>query len=126
MASVPVRNAGLGSAINNAISRVGQPLVWAALFIAMTATFYPTLAELVPGLDPNDPALRALIQPLASAPADVDADLAAAAREASIGSFRLAMLVSAALLVAGAAISAVGLRPLSSGARDAPAEALSG
>lgn len=110
MASVPVRNAGLASAINNAISRVGQPVVWAILFIAMTSAFYPTLAELVPGLDVNDPAVRALVQPLASIGADVDPVLAAAAREASVGSFRMAMLVSAGLLAAGAAISAVGLR----------------
>jgi EmrB/QacA subfamily drug resistance transporter len=110
MGSVPVRNAGLASAINNAISRVGQPLVWAVLFIAMTASFYPALAALVPGVDVNDPGLRSLVQPLASPAHGVDPGLAAAAREASVASFRLAMLVSAGLLVAGAAISAVGLR----------------
>lgn len=110
MASIPVRNAGLGSAINNAISRVGQPLVWAGLFVLMTAAFYPALSELVPGLDVNDPALRRALQPLATIPDDVPAELAAAAREASVGSFRLAMLASAGLLAVGAAISAVGLR----------------
>jgi EmrB/QacA subfamily drug resistance transporter len=124
MASVPVRNAGLGSAINNAISRVGQPLVWAALFIAMTASFYPALAELVPGLDPGDPALRELVQPLASTAGDLDPTLAAAVREASVGSFRLAMLVSAGLLAIGAAISAIGLRPVrAEPGRDAPPSA---
>jgi hypothetical protein len=111
MGSVPVRNAGLASAINNAISRVGQPLVWALLFIAMTATFYPTLAALVPGLDVSDPALRDAVQPLASVHGDVPDEVASAAREASIASFRLAMIVSAGLLVTGAAISAIGLRP---------------
>jgi MFS family permease len=119
MASIPVRNAGLGSAINNAVSRVGQPLVWAVLFIAITASFYPALAELVPGLDVTDPALRELVQPLASVPRNLDPDLVAAAREASIGSFRLAMLVSAALLVIGAMVSAIGLRQTGGG----PAEA---
>ncbi|HEX2844769.1 MAG TPA: MFS transporter, partial [Candidatus Limnocylindria bacterium] len=49
MSSIPVRNAGLGSAINNAVSRVGSPLVSAVLFIVITATFYPTLASLAPG-----------------------------------------------------------------------------
>jgi EmrB/QacA subfamily drug resistance transporter len=117
MGSVPVRNAGLASAINNAISRVGQPLVWALLFIAMTASFYPTLAELVPGLDVNDPALREAVQPLASIHGDVADAVASAAREASITSFRLAMIVSAGLLVVGAAISAIGLRP-SAGKRE--------
>jgi len=117
MGSVPVRNAGLASAINNAISRVGQPLVWALLFIAMTATFYPTLGELVPGLDVNDPALRDAVQPLASVHGDVPAEVASAARDASIAAFRLAMIVSAGLLVIGAAISAIGLRP-SAGRRE--------
>ena len=31
MSSVPVRNAGVGSAVNNAISRVGSPLVGALI-----------------------------------------------------------------------------------------------
>jgi EmrB/QacA subfamily drug resistance transporter len=110
MSSVPVRNAGLGSAINNAVSRVGSPLVSAVLFIAITATFYPALAGLVPGLDVTDPAVRAAVQPLTSPPAGTDAALATAARQASTDAFHLAMLVSAALLVAGAVINAIGIR----------------
>ena len=34
MGSIPVGNAGIGSAINNAISRVGQPLLGAVIFVA--------------------------------------------------------------------------------------------
>ena len=110
MSSVPVRNAGLGSAINNAVSRVGSPLISAVLFIAITGAFYPTLAALVPGLDVNDPQVRDEIQPLLSPPADTDPALAEAARRASTDAFHLAMLVSAALLVAGAALNGVGIR----------------
>ncbi|MDQ2688759.1 MAG: MFS transporter [Chloroflexota bacterium] len=110
MSSVPVRRAGLGSAINNAVSRAGSPLVSAVLFIAITATFYPTLASLVPGLDVSDPAVRESVQPLTSPPPDLDQRLADAARQASTDAFHLAMIVSAALLVAGAAINAVGIR----------------
>ncbi|HEX7196945.1 MAG TPA: MFS transporter [Candidatus Limnocylindria bacterium] len=110
MSSVPVRNAGLGSAINNAISRVGAPLVSALLFIAITATFYPTLANLVPGLNVNDPEVRQEVQPLTSTPEGTDAVLADAARRASTDAFQLAMLVSAGLLVAGAAINGLGIR----------------
>ena len=43
MGSIPGRFSGLGSAINNAISRVGQPLLGAIIFIAISATFYATL-----------------------------------------------------------------------------------
>jgi EmrB/QacA subfamily drug resistance transporter len=110
MSSIPVRHAGLGSAINNAISRVGSPLVSAALFIAITATFYPSLAGLLPGIDVADPAVRAQIQPLTSPPEGTEPVLADAIRRASTDAFRLAMLVSAALLLAGAAINLVGIR----------------
>ena len=110
MSSVPVRRAGLGSAINNAVSRAGSPLVSAVLFIAITATFYPTLAGLVPGLDVNDPAVREQVQPLTSTPPDVEPRLADAARQASTDAFHLAMIVSAALLLAGAAMNGVGIR----------------
>ncbi|MCA1571813.1 MAG: MFS transporter [Chloroflexi bacterium] len=110
MSSIPVRNAGLGSAINNAVSRVGSPLVSAVLFIAITAAFYPTLAGLVPGLDVNDPEVREQVQPLTSPPDGTDPALADAARQASTDAFHLAMLVAAGLLVAGAGMNAVGIR----------------
>ena len=123
MGSVPVRNAGLGSAINNAVSRVGSPLVSAVLFIAITATFYPTLAALVPGLDVDDPEVRGHVQPLTSVPDGTDPALADAAREASTDAFHLAMLVSAGLLVAGATMNGIGIRNPSSDAADAEAAA---
>ncbi len=123
MSSVPVRRAGLGSAINNAVSRAGSPLVSALLFIAITATFYPAMASLVPGLDVDDPALREQVQPLTSVPADVGDEIARAAQEASTDAFRLAMVVSAALLLAGAAINGVGIRNPSSAELEAAAGA---
>jgi EmrB/QacA subfamily drug resistance transporter len=111
MSSVPVRNAGLGSAINNAISRIGQPLLSAVVFIVVTGTFYATLASLVPGLDPNDPELRMMVQPLN--PPDLRAPSSAilyAARVASTDAFHLATIVCAALLAAGATVNWFGLR----------------
>jgi EmrB/QacA subfamily drug resistance transporter len=110
MNSVPARNSGLGSAINNALSRVGQPLVGAVIFIAITASFYAGLAGRVPGLDPNDPAIRAAIVPLNPPLPGTPPALVAAAKAASVDSFHLAALVSAALMAAGSAVSAIGLR----------------
>jgi EmrB/QacA subfamily drug resistance transporter len=109
MASVPVDRAGLGSAINNAVSRVGQPLVIAAVFIAITSGFYTSLAAAVPGASPNDPKLHA-IQPLNPPPAGTDAVLAAAARAASTDAFHLAILVSVGLLLLGALVNWYGIR----------------
>ena len=123
MASVPVRNAGLGSAINNAISRVGQPLLSAIVFTVVSGAFYVTLAGLVPGLDPGSDSLRSAVQPLNPPPAGTANDIVVAARVASTDAFHLAALVSVALLVAGAAVNWFGLRDEqgASDARTAPA-----
>jgi hypothetical protein len=110
MGSIPSRNSGLGSAINNALSRVGQPLLGAVIFVAITASFYATLASMVPGLDPADPGVRASIVPLNPARAGTDPALAAAAKLASVDAFHLASFVSAVLMIAGAAVSWFGLR----------------
>ena len=102
MRSVPGRQAGLASAINNAISRVGPQLAGALIFIVVTASFYATMATLVPGLDVNSSQVREDIPPI-NRPADsVPPDQVAAARTASTDSFHLAMLTASTLLVAGA------------------------
>ena len=110
MTSVPVRNAGLGSAINNAVSRVGQPLLAAVIFIVVTGSFYATLADRVPGVDPSDRGLRRDVAPLNRPARGTSPEIVAAARVASTNAYHLAMLVGAALLVAGAATNWIGLR----------------
>ena len=112
MGSAPVERAGLASAINNALSRVGQPLVSAAIFILITDRFYTSLAARVPGLDPRSPDLRESVQPLNAPAAGVDAAIADAARIASADAFHVAILVVAGLLVAGALVNWIGLRPI--------------
>ena len=109
MASVPVANAGLASSINNAISRIGPQLAGAVVFIAVTAVFYISLASRVPGADPNSPTLRAQVSPLNRPTASAPATVAAAARYASADAFHTAMLISAGLLLAGAAANAIGV-----------------
>ncbi|HEX5148334.1 MAG TPA: MFS transporter [Candidatus Limnocylindrales bacterium] len=110
MSSIPGRFSGLGSAINNAISRVGQPLLGAFIFIAISATYYGSLAAKAPGLDTAANDVRKAFQPLNPAPGSVPADQVAAATQASVDAFHLAMLVMAGLLVLGAATSWFGLR----------------
>jgi MFS family permease len=80
MTSVPVRNSGLGSAINNAISRVGPQLAGALIFIFLTANFYSLLAARLPGVDVSSEAFRAQVSPLNT---PTDPHLVALAREAS-------------------------------------------
>jgi EmrB/QacA subfamily drug resistance transporter len=110
MSSVPVRNAGVASAINNAISRIGQPILSALIFVVVSGSFYTALAGSVPALDANDPALRAIVQPLNPPKPGAAAEIVVAAREASTSALHLASIVCAALLAAGAAANWVGLR----------------
>ena len=124
MNSVPVRNAGLGSAINNSVSRVGQPLLMAVLFIAISATFYRSVGSLIPGLDTSSADVRHAIQPLNPPAATVPADQRATINQASTDAFHLAMIVSASLLLVGAAVNGLGLRsgaPASESAEAVPA-----
>jgi len=110
MGSVPLRRAGLGSAINNAISRVGQPLLGALVFVAITVAFYSTLGGLVPGTDTSSATLRAAVAPLNAPERGAPPQVAAASRIASTDAFHVALFVAAGLLVAGAVVNGVGLR----------------
>ncbi len=107
MTSVPVRNSGVGSAVNNAISRVGPQLAGAVIFVAITASFYSGMAARIPGTDTSDPAFRHDYPPM-TVPQTSD-PRALAARDQSTEAFHLAMYVGAALLAAGAVVNAVGI-----------------
>lgn len=120
MTSVPVRNSGLGSAINNAISRVGPQLAGAVTFIFLTANFYSALAARLPGLDLSTTAFRNRVSPLNTPP---DPSLVAAVRDASTSSFHIAMILGAGLLFAGALVNAVGIQNAAAKRKREPAEA---
>jgi len=107
MTSVPVRNSGVASAINNAISRVGPQLAGAAIFVAITASFYSGMAARLPGTDTSDPTFRHNYSPM-NVPRSSD-PAAQAARDQSTDAFHLAMFVGAGLLAAGALVNAVGI-----------------
>jgi hypothetical protein len=106
MTSVPVRNSGVGSAINNALSRVGPQLAGALVFIFLTANFYSMLASRLPGVDVSSSTFRSLVSPLNTPP---DLRLVAVVRDASTSALHLAMLVGAGLLLAGALVNAIGI-----------------
>jgi len=116
MTSVPARNSGLASAINNAISRVGPQLAGAVVFVAITASFYGGLASRLPGTNGGAPQVRAQVAPL-NRPAPgatlggASGDrLVRVARDASTDAYHLAMFVGAGLLFAGALVNAIGIR----------------
>jgi EmrB/QacA subfamily drug resistance transporter len=113
MTSVPKHRSGLASAINNAISRVGSPLVTALIFVAVVSTFYTAIEQRVAEADTSSPAFRQEVAPLnilKLRTEGADPELIAAARDASTDAFRLAMLVAALLMLVGAVVNGIGIR----------------
>ncbi|HYM98064.1 MAG TPA: MFS transporter [Candidatus Sulfotelmatobacter sp.] len=117
MTSVPVRNSGVSSAINNAISRVGPQLAGALIFVFLTANFYSYLGSRLTGVDVSSTGFRIKVSPL-NTPADPS--LVAVVRDASTASFHLAMVIGAGLLLAGALVNAFGIR--NAAAKQSPGE----
>jgi EmrB/QacA subfamily drug resistance transporter len=107
MTSVPVRNSGVASAINNAISRVGPQLAGALIFVFITANFYSYLAGKLSGIDVTSPGFRAAVSPLNT---PTDPSLVGVVRDASAASFHIAMLVAGVLLIIGALVNAIGIQ----------------
>jgi EmrB/QacA subfamily drug resistance transporter len=108
MASVPQERTGLGSAINNAISRVGPQLAGAVIFVMITAAFYSDVARNANTEMSSE--LRQQIAPLNKPRDTVEPALATAANEASLRAFHLAMGACVMLLLAGTVVNAVGLK----------------
>lgn len=105
MRSVSGRKAGLASAINNAISRVGPQLAAAVIFIIVTSSFYSILASRLPSLDFTSAVVRDQYAPLNPPPSDADGATISAVHDASTDAFHLAMATAAGLLVLGAAVN---------------------
>ncbi len=108
MASVPSERTGLGSAINNAISRVGPQLAGALIFVLITATFYNDLSRTTTLT--VTPTVRQQIAPLNQPDKSVEPALASAAKEASVRAFHLAMGACVVLLLAGTIVNAAALK----------------
>lgn len=97
MASAPPAYAGVASAVNNAISRVGPQLAGAAVFIGVIAVFRAQVG----GVNAS---------PLNPPPPGVDATRAAAINAASTDAFHLVAASCALLLLCGALVAWAGLR----------------
>lgn len=109
MGSIPARYSGLGSAINNAIARVGQPLLGAVIFVAISATFYASLSAHAPDLDLTAKMVRTAFPPLNVPRTGATPEQVVAAARASVEAFHLAMFVAAGLVAIGSAVSWFGL-----------------
>jgi EmrB/QacA subfamily drug resistance transporter len=123
MTSVSTRFSGLASAINNAISRVGAPLVGAVIFVVISGTFYTAIEKRVPSPGiVSSPDFRKDVSPLNPPKGSYSPEIVDASRQASGNSFQLAMTVAAGLLFAGALVNLFWIRNPSNASADAKRE----
>jgi MFS transporter, DHA2 family, multidrug resistance protein len=126
MASIPKENAGVGSAVNNAISRVGPQLAGAAIFIVIAGTFYSSIERQVPEIAIQAEGFREQVSPLNAPPDSLPAPILAATKTASAEAFHLGMFIAAGLLFAGAAVNGIWLsKPSPEAAESDPGDCVS-
>jgi EmrB/QacA subfamily drug resistance transporter len=117
MTSVPTKNSGVASAINNAISRVGSPLLNALIFVVVASSFYGAIATRVPTAPVDTQQFRDDVSPLNRPSGEVTPELAGAVKHASTDAFHLAMFVAAGMLIIGSAVNGFGIRNPSTAGR---------
>lgn len=120
LADVPPEEAGIGSAVNNAIARVAALLATAAVGAAVAASFGSALDSKLATDRPLGPQARAAVvqakrlplgRPvLGDVPSDQARLVAEATQSASVHSFRVGIAIAALLLIGGGAIGLAGIR----------------
>jgi EmrB/QacA subfamily drug resistance transporter len=120
LADVPQEEAGIGSAVNNAIARVAALLATAAVGAAVAASFGSALDSRLQADRPLGRQARAAVAEaerlplgrpaLGEAPSGQERLVAEAAQSASVHSFHVGIAIAALLLIGGGAIGLLGIR----------------
>jgi EmrB/QacA subfamily drug resistance transporter len=115
---VPESQAGIASAVNNAVARIAGLVATAAAGSVLAAHFAGRLQQILPGRPSSGPERTAILAAerltlgrpsLHGLGAGAAHALARAATLASVSTFHLAMLIAACLLASGAAVGAVAI-----------------
>jgi EmrB/QacA subfamily drug resistance transporter len=131
LAGADSSDAGIASAVNNALARVAGLLATAAVGVAVSASFASALSSNLSGtsLSPAGHTTVAQAQRLAlgvpdtsSLPAAEAQSIDSAARASSVSAFHLAMGIAAALVAAGGIAGAIGIRNAKSSVRASTCE----
>jgi MFS family permease len=119
LADADESNAGIASGVNNAIARVASLVAIAAVGAVVAASFGSRLDDEV-GAQADRPRVAAALeeakdQPLAAVevqgvPEDVQVSVRDAARDASVGAFRVGVGISTVLVALGGILGLVGIR----------------
>jgi hypothetical protein len=119
LADADESNAGIASGVNNAIARVAGLVTIAAVGAVVAASFESRLLDEV-GDQANRPRVAAALesakeQPLAAVevqgvPEDVQASVREGAEDASVGAFRVGVMISTVLVALGGILGLVGIR----------------
>jgi len=115
LAGVDEHHSGVASGVNNAIARVAGLLAIGAVGAVVAGQFTSTLDERIAGRELSPRATAAVenarVRPLSGAGReDVPVAVGPAIDDASVHAFRIGMLVSGGLVLAGGAISLAGIR----------------
>jgi EmrB/QacA subfamily drug resistance transporter len=112
-------DAGIASAVNNAVARIAGLLATAALGVAVSASFASALDSQLAGVQLSGGGQSAVaaakrlslgVPDTASLSGEEAQRIEVAARDASVSAFHLAMGVAAVMLIAGGMAGAIGIR----------------
>jgi EmrB/QacA subfamily drug resistance transporter len=112
-------DAGIASAVNNAVARIAGLLATAALGVAVSASFASTLDSRLAGVQLSGAGRSAVaaakhlslgVPDTASLNGEEAQRIEVAAQDASVSAFHLAMGVAAVMLIAGGMAGAIGIR----------------
>lgn len=127
LAGADASDAGIASAVNNAVARIAGLLATAALGVAVSASFASTLDTHLGGVSLSAAGQSTVaaakrlslgVPDTSHLPSGEAQQIDAAARAASVGAFHLAMGVAAVMLIAGGVAGAIGIRnPARAGVR---------